>query len=251
MLCGSRPSIRASRKAAVRIANGPSDPLNRFAGATIGSALPRVFSSGMSSNGVRMMAVLAGLRTGEDTSSLGHGAAIYTPVWQHDGMSSTLGAAVVGTGFGVITHARALDAAGIEVRALIGRDPDKTAKRAALFGIEHATTDRAEAFARDDVDVVAVTTPPYSHAEIVLDAVAAGKHVMCEKPFARDLAQAREMLHAADEAGVVHLLGTEFRFGTGQALLTRTVRSGQIGAPRYALFVLHLPTLCDPSAELP
>ncbi len=101
------------------------------------------------------MAVLAGLRTGEGTSSVGHGAAIY-PVWQHDGMSSTLGAAVVGTGFGVITHARALDAAGIEVRALIGRDPDKTAKRAAMFGIPHATTDRAEAFARDDIDVVAV-----------------------------------------------------------------------------------------------
>ena len=42
-------------------------------------------------------------------------------------MSDTLGAAVVGTGFGVLTHVRALDAAGIEVRALVGRDPDKTA----------------------------------------------------------------------------------------------------------------------------
>ena len=75
-------------------------------------------------------------------------------------MSDPLGAAVVGTGFGVLTHVRALDAAGIEVRALVGRDPDKTAKRAERFGIEHATTDRREAFARDDVDVVAVTTPP-------------------------------------------------------------------------------------------
>src|SRR4029079_19726120 len=153
-------------------------------------------------------------------------------------MSSTLGAAVVGTGFGVITHARALDAAGIEVRALVGRDPDKTAKRAALFGIPQATTDRADAFgtpqpttaradafARDDVDVVAVTTPPHSHAEIVLDAVAAGKHVLCEKPFARDVGEAREMLRAAEAAHVIHLLGTEFRFAPGQALLTRTVRS--------------------------
>ncbi len=141
-------------------------------------------------------------------------------------MSSVLGAAVVGTGFGVITHARALDAAGIEVRALVGRDPEKTAQRAALYGIPHATTDRAEAFGRDDIDVVAVTTPPHTHAEIVLDAVAAGKHVLCEKPFARDLDEAREMLRAAEAAGVVHLLGTEFRFAPGQALLTRTVRSG-------------------------
>ncbi len=111
-------------------------------------------------------------------------------------MSSGLGAAVVGTGFGVITHARALDAAGIEVRALVGRDPEKTAQRAALYGIPHAMTDRAEAFGRDDIDVVAVTTPPHTHAEIVLDAVAAGKHVLCEKPFARDVGEAQEMLRA-------------------------------------------------------
>src|SRR5215212_9060822 len=166
-------------------------------------------------------------------------------------MSSTLGAAVVGTGFGVITHARALAAAGIEVRALVGRDPDKTEKRAALYGIPHALTDRAEAFARDDVDIVAVTTPPHTHAEIVLDAVATGKHVLCEKPFARDLDQARAMLRAAEDAGVVHLLGTEFRFAPGQALLTRTVRSGAIGDPRFMLFVLQLPTLNDPAAEMP
>ena len=166
-------------------------------------------------------------------------------------MSSTLGAAVVGTGFGVITHARALAAAGIEVRALVGRDPDKTAQRAALYGIPHSTTDRAEAFARDDVEIVAVTTPPHTHAEIVLDAVAAGKHVLCEKPFARDLDQAREMLRAAEGAGVVHLLGTEFRFAPGQALLTRTVRSGAIGEPRFFLFVLQLPTLHDAAAEMP
>jgi predicted dehydrogenase len=157
----------------------------------------------------------------------------------------------MGTGFGVLTHVRALQAAGVQVRALVGRDPDKTAQRAAMFDIEYATTDRQAALSRDDVDIVSVTTTPYSHSEVVLDAVAAGKHVLCEKPFARDLAQALEMLRAAQEAGVVHMLGTEFRFGTGQALLTRTVRSGQIGEPRFALFVLHLPTLSDPFAEMP
>ena len=166
-------------------------------------------------------------------------------------MTGKLGAAVVGTGFGVLTHARALDAAGIEVRALVGRDPDKAAKRAAMFGIPLATTDRAEAFERDDVDIVAVTTPPHAHAEVVLDAVAAGKHVLCEKPFARDLDQARQMLRAAEDAGVVHLLGTEFRFAPGQALLTRTVRSGAIGEPRFFLFLLQLPTLTDLAAEMP
>jgi predicted dehydrogenase len=166
-------------------------------------------------------------------------------------MGSALGAAVVGTGFGVLTHVRALQAADIEVRALVGRDPDKTAKRAAMFGIPRATTDRSEAFGRDDVDIVAVATPPHAHAEAVFDAVTAGKHVLCEKPFARDLAEAREMLRAAEEARVVHVLGTEFRFAPGQALLTRTVRSGAIGDPRFVLFVLQLPTLADAAAEMP
>ena len=164
---------------------------------------------------------------------------------------TTLSAAVVGTGFGVLTHVRALQAAGIEVRALVGRDPEKTASRAAMFGIGLATTDRAEAFNRPDIDIVAVATPPHTHGPIVLDAVAAGKHVMCEKPFARDLAEARHMLAAAEDAGVVHMIGTEFRFGAGQALLTRTVREGVIGTPTLGLFLLQMPSLNDPKAELP
>lgn len=163
----------------------------------------------------------------------------------------TLGAAVVGTGFGVLTHVRALQAAGIEVRSLIGRDAEKTKARAELFGIPHPTTDRGEAFARPDVDLVAVATPPHTHKPIVLDAVAAGKHVLCEKPFARDTAEARAMLAAAQEAGVVHMLGTEFRYAAGQGLLTRTVREGTIGTPTFGLFLLQIPSLDDPAAQVP
>jgi predicted dehydrogenase len=74
---------------------------------------------------------------------------------------------------------------------------------------------------------------------------------MCEKPFARDRAEAQAMCDAAEVSGVVHFLGTEFRFATGQALLTRTVNGGAVGEPRSALFVLHIPTLADPAAELP
>jgi predicted dehydrogenase len=162
----------------------------------------------------------------------------------------TLSAAVVGTGFGVLTHVRALQAAGVDVRFLVGRDPEKTASRAAMFGIAHATTDRAEAFG-SEVDIVAVATPPHTHGPIVLDAVAAGKHVMCEKPFARDLAEARSMLAAAQAAGVVHMLGTEFRYGAGQGLLTRTVQEGVIGTPTFGLFLLQMPSLNDPKAEVP
>ena len=163
----------------------------------------------------------------------------------------TLTAAVVGTGFGVLTHVRALQAAGIEVRALIGRNAEKAASRAAMFGIPQPSTNWAETFADPDIDIVAVATPPHTHGPIVLDAVRAGKHVVCEKPFARNLAEAREMLSAAEAAGVVHMIGTEFRYAAGQALLTRTVRSGAIGTPSFGLFMLEMPSLHDPNAEIP
>ncbi len=158
---------------------------------------------------------------------------------------------VVGTGFGVLTHLRALRDAGIDVIALVGRDEAKTADRAARFGVPNALTSVRDAVALPGVDAVAVVTPPHTHGEIVLEVVAAGKHVVCEKPFARDTAEASAMLDAAERAGVMHLLGTEFRFAAGQAQFARTIRAGVIGEPRHALFELQLPTHADPSAELP
>lgn len=161
------------------------------------------------------------------------------------------GVVIVGTGFGVLTHLRAARAAGFDVVALVGRDHAKARERAALFDVPHATTDLDEALALPGADAVAVATPPHTHARIALAAIAAGKHVVCEKPFARDAAEARTMLEAAERAGVIHLLGTEFRFGSAQALLVRLVGGGAIGTPQHALFELQLPTHADPAAELP
>jgi predicted dehydrogenase len=161
------------------------------------------------------------------------------------------GAVVVGTGFGCLTHVPALRDAGFEVLALVGRDPERTAARAARFDVPHATTSLAEALALDGVEAVSVVTPPHTHAELVLEAVAAGKHVVCEKPFAADAGEAKAMLDAAEAAGVVHLLGTEFRFATGQELLRRTVAGGAVGEPRTALFLLEVPLIADHGAEVP
>jgi predicted dehydrogenase len=162
-----------------------------------------------------------------------------------------LGAVVVGTGFGVLTHLRALRNAGFEVHALVGRDPEKTAERAKQSDVPHGLTSLSEALALPGVDAVTVATPPHTHAEIVLEAVAAGKHVLCEKPFARSAAEGQRMLEAAEAAGVVHLLGTEFRWATGQALAARAIREGVIGDPRLATFLMLVPVLADPKGEVP
>jgi len=162
-----------------------------------------------------------------------------------------VGAIVVGTGFGVLTHLRALRNAGIDVHALVGRNPEKTADRARRFDVPRGLTSLADALALPGVDAVTVATPPHTHCDIVLRSIEAGKHVLCEKPFARDAAEGRRMLEAAERAGVVHLLGTEFRHATSQALLTRVVRQGRIGDPRLATFVMNVPVLSDPAAEVP
>jgi predicted dehydrogenase len=165
--------------------------------------------------------------------------------------SKPLGAAVVGTGFGVLTHLRALRRAGFEVRALVGRDPERTAERAQRFDVPNGLTSLDDALALPGVDVVAVATPPHTHADIVLRALDAGKHVLCEKPFARNAEEGRAMLARAEATGLVHMLGTEFRWATGQAVATRAIREGLIGEPKLATFLFHMPALADPAAETP
>jgi predicted dehydrogenase len=162
-----------------------------------------------------------------------------------------LGVVVVGTGFGVLTHTRALRQAGFAVRALVGRDPAKTADRAQRSEVPNACTSLADALALDGIDAVTVATPPNTHGPLVLEAIAAGKHVVCEKPFARDGDEAQQLFDAAESASVVHMLGTEFRFATGQALFARTIAQGAIGEPRFATFTLHLPLIADSAAEVP
>jgi predicted dehydrogenase len=162
-----------------------------------------------------------------------------------------LGVVVLGTGFGCVTHVRALRAAGFDVRAVVGRDPAKTAERARQFEVPLALTSLDQAIELPGVAAVTIATPPHSHASLALTAIAAGKHVLCEKPFARDTVEAREMLSAADAAGIVHLLGTEFRFDAGQATLARVVRSGAVGEPRLVNVVLHAPVLADPAGQVP
>jgi len=161
------------------------------------------------------------------------------------------GIVVVGTGFGCFTHVRALTRAGFDVRALVGRDPEKTADRARRFDVPLALTSFSDALALPGIEAVTIATPPLTHAALVREAIAAGKHVICEKPFARDADEARAVLAAAEAAGIVHLLGTEFRFDAGQALMARAIAAGAVGEPRLASYLLHVPMLADVAADVP
>ncbi len=124
-------------------------------------------------------------------------------------------------------------------------------ERASLVAKEHgiatAVADVAELCARDDVDVVSVASPPHVHRDHVMTALAAGKHVLCEKPFANDTSEAREMLAAAERAGVVHAIDHEFRYSPGRSKVKDLLDADAIGAPRLALVMEMTGALVDPN----
>jgi predicted dehydrogenase len=156
----------------------------------------------------------------------------------------------VGSGFGVRVHVPALRAAGFEVVALVGRDAERTARRAARCGIEHAVTSLDDAL-MPGVEAVTIATPPDMHAPLAIAAVEAGRHVICEKPFALDAEEAELMLAAATRAGVTHLVGHEFRWAPERVVVGRAIAAGEIGEPRLATVVQYVPLVADPDAKAP
>ena len=160
-------------------------------------------------------------------------------------------ALVVGTGFGCRTHVPALRAAGFEVVGLVGTDIERTRRRAESSAVTLAFTDLDEAITRTGAKVVTIASPPNTHGPLCMVAISRGCHVLCEKPFARDTHEARAMLEAARRAGIVHLLGHEFRWTPDRALFARAIATGLIGRPRLATLVQHMEVVASPEAKMP
>jgi len=87
-----------------------------------------------------------------------------------------------------------------------GRNEAETRAFAKNWGWQHIETDWQAVIARDDVDVIDICLPPHLHAAVAIDAAAAGKHIVCEKPLAPSIDEAQAMLNAVEAAGVVHYL---------------------------------------------
>ncbi|MGZ6896384.1 MAG: Gfo/Idh/MocA family protein [Acidimicrobiia bacterium] len=158
-------------------------------------------------------------------------------------------AAVVGTGFGTRVHVPALRAAGFDVVALVGTDADRTTRRAARADVPRAVTDLAAVLA--DVDAVTIATPPATHKLLALACLRAGRHVIVEKPFTLTTNEARDLVAAAERAGVTALVGHEFRWAPDRAVLARAVAGGRIGEPRVATLVQYVPLVADPDVRMP
>lgn len=110
----------------------------------------------------------------------------------------------------------------------VGR-PESCARAQAEGGFPRATTNYIEAVTDPDVDFVDCCTPNHLHAPVVMAALKAGKHVYCEKPLALNVADARAMLEAADQAQVYHQVAFNYRFIPAVMRARQLIAEGRIG----------------------
>jgi predicted dehydrogenase len=120
-----------------------------------------------------------------------------------------------------------------DVVALCDPDPGARAAASAASGISRTHSDYRDVVADPDIDAIVIATPNYVHAPIALAAVAAGKHVLCEKPLGMNHAETEEMARAAAHAGVVHMTAFTYRFVPAMRWLRRLVEDGTLGAPYH------------------
>jgi predicted dehydrogenase len=117
------------------------------------------------------------------------------------------------------------------VTALCDSNPQVLAEASRVSGIERTFADPHALIAAGEVDAVIIATPNRSHHPIATEAIAAGLHVLCEKPLALTVAEAREMAEAADHAGVRHMTAFTYRFVPAMRYVKHLVSQGFVGEP--------------------
>ncbi|MDA1096106.1 MAG: Gfo/Idh/MocA family oxidoreductase [Chloroflexi bacterium] len=142
--------------------------------------------------------------------------------------------AVIGVGFGTQVHIPGLQSEGLEVVAVCARRPERANEAAQKFGVARAVTDYRLVLDMGDIDAVSIVTPHYLHREMAIAALAAGKHVLCEKPTAVNTAEARAMRDAARASDRTVMIAHEFRWAPQRAYVKRLLDDGYIGGFRSA-----------------
>jgi predicted dehydrogenase len=141
-------------------------------------------------------------------------------------------AAVVGTGFIGVVHVEALRRLGVEVTGIVGSSPERAAEKARTAGLPAPYPSFEAMLADPAVEVVHLTTPNHLHYDQVRAVLAAGKHVVCEKPLAMNSEETADLLRLAEESGLVHAVNFNIRFYAQNQEARRRVEAGELGEPR-------------------
>jgi predicted dehydrogenase len=173
--------------------------------------------------------------------------------------AKTIGVGLLGTAFMGRAHAHAYRTllsmavalpAPVVLQAVAGRDPRRTAVFAERFGVARPLTDWQGVVEDPRVTVFDNVGPNHLHAEPTLAALAAGKHVVCEKPLALNADEAWEMLTAARCAGVKHMCAFNYRFVPAVKLARELIAEGRLGEIRHFRARYLQDWLVDPGAAV-
>ncbi|XID91403.1 Gfo/Idh/MocA family protein [Paenibacillaceae bacterium WGS1546] len=150
----------------------------------------------------------------------------------------TLNIGMIGAGFMGKAHSMSFaampmffwPAPAMPVRKMVADVTEEAAAEAAQrLGFEQYTSDWRQVVDNPEIDIIDIVTPNSSHAEIAIAAAKAGKHIICEKPLARDAEESKRMLEAVEAAGVKHLVAFNYRRTPAVALAKKYIEEGSIG----------------------
>lgn len=163
-------------------------------------------------------------------------------------MKQRVGIGVIGTGFARKVQIPSFAVCeGAEVVSVASGSLANAESTAREFNIGHYTDDWRETVSRGDVDLVCITTPPKLHREMVLFALEHNKHILCEKPMAMNVGEARDMTEAAAGKPLLALIDHELRFQPGRQKAWAMLRQGEIGKIRHAKYLFSAPHRGDPN----
>jgi UDP-N-acetyl-2-amino-2-deoxyglucuronate dehydrogenase len=164
------------------------------------------------------------------------------------------GYAIIGCGWVASAHAwgvRSLEDEQVQLVAVADADASRAQALAAAFDVPYAVEDYRELLERDDVNAVSICLPDFLHLDAAVAAAAAGKHVLCEKPLALDVAAADEMIDVCGRHGVALGLVMNHRYSPDNIRVKNAIRDGALGQVLMGS-VLHSSALTgDPSGASP
>lgn len=145
--------------------------------------------------------------------------------------------ALIGCGFFSVNHLHAWkDVRGARISAICDTDPERLEKIGDQFGIEHRFETADELFAADQYDFVDIATAVQSHHSLVTLAASKYTPVICQKPFATNLTEAKDMVQSCELAGVPLMVHENFRWQSPIQAVRAVIDSGEIGAPFWGRF---------------
>jgi predicted dehydrogenase len=117
-----------------------------------------------------------------------------------------------------------------ELTALVEEDPVKAKRVADQFDVSHVYDDFTRMLKKEDIDAVDICTPNYLHAPMAITALRSGRHVLCEKPLARNAKEAKRMVDTAKKQRKILMVAMNNRFRSDVGILREFVKRGELGS---------------------